>query len=39
MKKRYKMKRKNSNRKFSKSANKSHKMNFGPRPMRGGTRL
>lgn len=39
MKKRYKMKRKTSNRKFRKSASRTHKMNLRVRSMRGGTRL
>lgn len=39
MKKRYKMSKGNSKRKFKKSANRTHKMNLGVRPMRGGTRL
>lgn len=39
MKKRYKMSKRSSSRKFKKSANKTHKMNLGVRPMRGGTRL
>lgn len=39
MKKRFKMSKRNSKRKFKKSAGKTHKMNLGARPMRGGTRL
>ena len=39
MKKRYKMDFKKSKRKFRRSADRIHRMNIGPRPMRGGTRL
>jgi len=38
MKKRFKMSKRNSRRKFRKGS-RIHKMNLGPRPMRGGTRL
>ena len=39
MKKRFKMKRKASNKMFRKTADLSHKFNVGSRPMRGGYRL
>lgn len=39
MKKRFKMKSRNSRRKFRNSADRTHRMNLRVRPMRGGTRL
>lgn len=39
MKKRYKMRNKSSKRKFKKTSSRTHRLNVGPRPMRGGTRL
>lgn len=39
MAKRYKMKNKKSKRQFRKTADRTHRMNLNPRPMRGGTRL
>ena len=39
MRKRYKMDKRSSSRKFRRSADRTNRMNLGPRPMRGGTRL
>lgn len=39
MKKRFKMKPRNSRKIFRRTADRTHKFNIGPRPMRGGIRL